>query len=77
MPVSLQHEIIVVLLNTLLMNYCVHTGIPFVAPGAYTQTIPTKADLSFCFGELKEVSDLCIEVVISSVSNGASQCIAT
>jgi Uma2 family endonuclease len=70
MTISLRHEVIVTLLNTLLMNYFVQQGLWFRATGAYTQSVPSKteyqSDLSFNFGTAKEVSDLCIEVVITS-----------
>ena len=70
MGVGLQHEKICVLLTLLLGQYFLMKRIRFVATGAYTQKIEPKveyqADLSYCFDIEKEVSDLCIEVVITS-----------
>ena len=44
----------------------------FTGTGAYTQTIEPKlefqADLSFIFGDNPELTDLCIEIVVTSGS---------
>ncbi len=70
MGIGLQHEKIRSLLAALLIFYFVNNRIRFIATGAYTQKIEPKveyqADLSYCFDIEKEVSDLCIEVVITS-----------
>jgi Uma2 family endonuclease len=70
MGIGLQHEKICVLLTLLLGQYFLMNRIRFIATGAYTQKIEPKveyqADLSYCFDTEKEVSDLCIEVVITS-----------
>jgi len=70
MGIGLRHEKICSLLAALLIFYFVSNRIRFVATGAYTQKIEPKveyqADLSYCFNTEKEVSDLCIEVVITS-----------
>jgi Uma2 family endonuclease len=70
MGIGLQHEKICSLLAALLISYFVGKRIRFIATGAYTQKIEPKveyqADLSYCFDIEKEVSDLCIEVVITS-----------
>jgi Uma2 family endonuclease len=70
MGIGLRHEKICVLLTLLLGQYFLMNRIRFVATGAYTQKIEPKveyqADLSYCFDTEKEVSDLCIEVVITS-----------
>ena len=70
MGIGLQHEKICVLLTLLLGQYFLMKRIRFIATGAYTQKIEPKveyqADLSYCFDTEKEVSDLCIEVVITS-----------
>jgi len=68
--IGLQHEKICVLLTLLLGQYFLMKRIRFIATGAYTQKVEPdveyQADLSYCFDIEKEVSDLCIEVVISS-----------
>ncbi len=70
MGIGLLHEKICVLLTLLLGQYFLMNRIRFIATGAYTQKIEPKveyqADLSYCFNTEKEVSDLCIEVVITS-----------
>jgi Uma2 family endonuclease len=70
MGIGLQHEKICVLLTLLLGQYFLMKRIRFIGTGAYTQKIEPKveyqADLSYCFDTEKEVSDLCIEVVITS-----------
>lgn len=70
MGIGLQHEKICVLLTLLLGQYFLMKRIRFIATGAYTQKIEPnveyQADLSYCFDIEKEVSDLCIEVVITS-----------
>jgi Uma2 family endonuclease len=66
------HEKICVLLTLLLGQYFVLKRIAFVATGAYTQELTGKAefqaDLSYNFGTEKEISDLCIEIVVTSGS---------
>lgn len=70
MGIGLQYEKICVLLTLLLGQYFLMKRIRFIATGAYTQKVEPdveyQADLSYCFDIEKEVSDLCIEVVITS-----------
>jgi len=70
MGIGLQHEKICVLLTLLLGQYFLMKRIRFIATGAYTQKVEPdveyQTDLSYCFDIEKEVSDLCIEVVITS-----------
>jgi Uma2 family endonuclease len=64
------HEMTVALLGLLLGQFFVLKRIAFVATGAYTQELKGstefQADLSYNFGLEKEVSDLCIEGVVTS-----------
>ncbi|AVH62089.1 Uma2 family endonuclease [Nostoc sp. 'Peltigera membranacea cyanobiont' N6] len=66
------HEVIKCLLAALLITYFEVKGIEFFPSGSFSQIIPNileyQADLSYCFGTDKSVSDLCIEVVITSGS---------
>jgi len=66
------HEMYTSLLSSLLSAYFEMLGIEFFPSGAYSQIIPNvtefQSDLSYCFGEDKDVPDLCIEVVITSGS---------
>jgi Uma2 family endonuclease len=60
------------LLGALLNYYFLVKRIRFTGTGAYTQTIEPKlefqADLSFAFGDNPELTDLCIEIVVTSGS---------
>ncbi len=64
------HEMICTLIGSLLMSYFTFKRIRFVSTGAYTQSVKGRtefqADLSYCFDTEKEISDLCIEVVVTS-----------
>lgn len=65
------HEMTVALLGLLLGQFFVLKRIiTFVSTGSYTQELKGitefQADLSYNFGIEKEVSDLCIEVVVTS-----------
>jgi len=64
------HEKITALLGLLLGMYFGLKRIRFVATGAYTQELKGstefQADLSYNFGAEKDVSDLCIEIVVTS-----------
>jgi Uma2 family endonuclease len=64
------HEMTVALLGLLLGQFFVMNRIAFVATGAYTQELrgstEFQADLSYNFDIEKEISDLCIEVVVTS-----------
>jgi len=64
------HEMTVALLGLLLGQFFVLKRIAFVATGAYTQELrgstEFQADLSYNFELEKEISDLCIEVVVTS-----------
>jgi Uma2 family endonuclease len=66
------HEKICVLLTLLLGQYFILKRIVFVATGAYTQELSGRtefqADLSYNFGTEKNISDLCVEVVVTSGS---------
>jgi Uma2 family endonuclease len=70
MGIGIQHETIVTLLCGLLMTYFLGERIDFVSTGAYSQIVETKtefqSDLSFSFSGNKEITDLCVEVVITS-----------
>lgn len=70
--VGLLHEMITALLGLLLGQYFVMKRMQFTSTGAYTQTIAPKlefqSDLSFAFGCDPKVTDLCIEVVVTSGS---------
>ena len=64
------HEMICTLLGALLISYFTTKRIRFVSTGSYTQSIKGRtefqADLSYNFETEKEISDLCIEVVVTS-----------
>jgi Uma2 family endonuclease len=64
------HEMICTLLGAYLISYFAFKRIAFVSTGAYTQELrgstEFQADLSYNFDVEKEVSDLCIEVVVTS-----------
>ena len=64
------HEMICTLLGALLISYFTLKRIRFVSTGAYTQSLQGRtkfqADLSYNFDTEKEISDLCIEVVVTS-----------
>ncbi|MEH2285290.1 MAG: Uma2 family endonuclease [Nostoc sp.] len=66
------HEVIKCLIAGLLITYFEVKSIEFFPSGSFSQIIPKiveyQADLSYCFGTDKPVSDLCIEVVITSGS---------
>jgi Uma2 family endonuclease len=70
--IGLLHEMIAALLGLLLGQYFVIKRMRFTSTGAYTQSIATKlefqSDLSFAFGSDPKVTDLCIEVVVTSGS---------
>ncbi|TYQ27114.1 Uma2 family endonuclease [Pseudanabaena sp. UWO310] len=63
-------EMIRTLLGALLGQYFMIKHIWFVSTGAYTQSLQGRtnfqADLSYNFDTEKEISDLCIEVVVTS-----------
>jgi Uma2 family endonuclease len=64
------HETICTLLGAYLISYFGFKRIDFFSTGAYTQELKGstefQADLSYNFGEEKDVSDLCIEIVVTS-----------
>ncbi len=64
------HEKITALLGLLLGMYFGLKRISFVATGAYTQQLKGstefQADLSYNFETEKDISDLCIEIVVTS-----------
>jgi Uma2 family endonuclease len=66
------HELICAMLGMLLGQYFLLNRIAFIPTGAYTQSVGAKtefqADLSFNFETEKDISDLCIEVVVTSGS---------
>jgi len=66
------HEMICAMLTGLLLTYFSIKRIAFIPTGAYTQSVGGKtefqADLSFNFETEKDISDLCIEVVVTSGS---------
>ena len=70
--IGLLHEMITALLGLLLGQYFVIKRMRFTSTGAYTQSIDTKlefqSDLSFAFGSDPKVTELCIEVVVTSGS---------
>ena len=72
MGIGRWHEMICAMLGMLLGQYFLLKGIAFIPTGAYTQSIGGKtefqADLSFNFETEKDISDLCIEVVVTSGS---------
>jgi Uma2 family endonuclease len=72
MGIGRLHEMICTLLTGLLMSYFTSKHISFVSTGAYTQAVEKstefQSDLSFNFEQRQEISDLCIEVVVTSGS---------
>ena len=66
------HEAIRCLMGLLMGQYFLKRRIVFFPSGAYSQIVEYQveyqADLSYCFGTIKDVPDLCIEVVITSGS---------
>ena len=64
------HETICTLLGAYLISYFGFKRIDFFSTGAYTQELrgstEFQADLSYNFGAEKDVSDLCIEIVVTS-----------
>lgn len=64
------HQMICTLLGMILGQYFMLKRIRFVSTGSYTQSVKGRtefqADLSYNFDTEKEVSDLCIEVVVTS-----------
>jgi len=53
-------------------QYFLQRRIVFFSSGTYSQIVEAQveyqADLSYCFGTIKDVPDLCIEIVITSGS---------
>ena len=72
MGIGRLHEMICALLGLLLGRYFMLKRIRFVATGAYTQELQDitefQSDLSYNFDTEKDVSDLCIEIVVTSGS---------
>ncbi len=72
MSIGLLHEMICALLGILLGQYFLIKRISFTSTGAYSQMIEPKlefqADLSYSFSGNPEITDLCIEVVVTSGS---------
>ncbi len=70
MSIGLLHEMICALLGILLGQYFMIKRMRFTSTGAYSQMIEPKlefqADLSFSFSGNPEITDLCIEVVVTS-----------
>ena len=70
MSIGLLHEMICALLGILLGQYFMIKRMRFTSTGAYSQIIEPKlefqADLSFSFSSNPEITDLCIEVVVTS-----------
>ena len=66
------HEEIRCLIGLLMGQYFIQRRIVFFLSGAYSQIVEGQveyqADLSYCFGNKKDVPDLCIEVVVTSGS---------
>jgi Uma2 family endonuclease len=66
------HEMICAMLGMMLGQYFLLKRIAFMPTGAYTKSVGGKtefqADLSFNFETEKDISDLCIEVVVTSGS---------
>jgi Uma2 family endonuclease len=67
---GLLHEMISTLLGYLLARYFLLKRIRFTSTGTYSQIIEPKvefqADLSFSFGINPEITDLCVEIVVTS-----------
>jgi Uma2 family endonuclease len=70
--ISKPHEVVKSMIAGLLAIYFEVKEIEFFPSGAYSQIVEDQveyqSDLSYCFGTDKDVSDLCIEVVITSGS---------
>lgn len=70
MSIGLLHEMICTFLGALLIQYFMTKRIRFTSTGAYSQIIEPKlefqADLSFSFNGNPEITDLCIEIVVTS-----------
>ena len=66
------HEAIRCLMGLLMGQYFLQRRIVFFPSGTYSQIVEEQveylADLSYCFGTIKDVPDLCIEIVITSGS---------
>lgn len=66
------HEAIRCLMGLLMGQYFLQRRIVFFPSGTYSQIVEKQveyqADLSYCFGTIKDVPDLCIEIVITSGS---------
>lgn len=66
------HEAIWCLMGLLMGQYFLQRRIVFFPSGTYSQIVEEQveyqADLSYCFGTIKDVPDLCIEIVITSGS---------
>jgi Uma2 family endonuclease len=66
------HEAIRCLMGLLMGQYFLQRRIVFFPSGTYSQIVEEQveyqADLSYCFGNIKDVPDLCIEIVITSGS---------
>ena len=66
------HEAIRCLMGLLMGQYFLQRRIVFFPSGTYSQIVEEQveyqADLSYCFGNIKDVPDLCIEIVITSDS---------
>ncbi|MEG4090117.1 Uma2 family endonuclease [Microcoleus sp. Pol12B4] len=66
------HEAIRCLMGLLTGQYFLQRRIVFFPSGTYSQIVEDQveyqADLSYCFGTIKDVPDLCIEIVITSGS---------
>ncbi len=69
-PVSEEHEHRKSNLGCLVEHWCLARGIRFFIRGNTTMTLPGRAggepDEAYCFGAKKEISDLVIEVALSS-----------
>ena len=65
-------EAIRCLMCLLMGQYFLQRRIVFFTSGTYSQSVEAKveyqADLSYCFGTIKDIPDLCIEIVITSGS---------
>lgn len=70
MSTGLLHEMISTLLGYLLASYFMLKRIRFTSTGTYSQIIEPKvefqSDLSFSFGSNPDVTDLCVEIVVTS-----------
>ena len=66
------HEAIRCLMCLLMGQYFLQRRIVFFTSGTYSQSVEAKveyqADWSYCFGTIKDIPDLCIEIVITSGS---------